>query len=280
LLESLDDPDLEAFQEAGTVGIPQPSIPEMTSVWGAWAGAQQFVIAGDLDAKTAFSDAAVTIRALIAGEPIGDTTSDTGETVGLPGTIQSVVGCSGDWDPACENTLMVVGEDDGVWQATLDIPAGEYEYKVALNGTWDENYGAGGERDGANIVLSLAEDSQVVFLYDPVSHWVADSVNHVIASAPGSYQAALGCPGDWAPDCLLSWLQDADGDGVYSFTTTALPAGDYEAKVALNQSWELNYGADAQRDGPNIPFSVPADGAEVTFSFDSTTNLLTISVAE
>lgn len=279
-LETLDDPDLLAFQEAGKSGIPQPSIPQMTSVWGAWGGAQQFVIRRELDAQTALTDASTAIRALIAGVVSGTTTSDTGETVGLPGTIQEAVGCSGNWNPACEQTLMVLGEDDGVWQTALELPAGDYEYKVALNGTWDENYGAGGVRDGANIALSLAEATRVVFLYDPVSHWVTDSVNSLIVSAPGSYQAALGCPGDWSPDCLLSWLQDADGDGVYSFSTTALPAGDYEVKAALNQSWDLNYGADGVRDGANIAFSVPADGTLVTFAFDSATNILTVTVGE
>ena len=58
--------------------------------------------------------------------------------------------------------------------------------------------------------------------------------------APGSFQSELGCSGDWDPSCLRSWLQDPDGDGVYTFTTTALPAGDYEAKVALAESWDVN----------------------------------------
>ena len=34
-----------------------------------------------------------------------------------------------------------------------------------------------------------------------------------------------------------------DGDGIYSFETTALPQGSYEAKVAINESWDENYGA-------------------------------------
>lgn len=281
LREQLSDPDLLAFQEAGAVGEPMPSIPEMASVWGAWGGAQGFVIRAEQAPDQAMSDAAVVIRDLIAGRtpaPTGETVSETGEIVGIPGTIQTALGCPGDWAPECENTLMVLGAD-GVWRATFDLPAGNYEYKVALNGTWEENYGAGAVQDGPNIALSLSEDATVTFVYDPVSHWIADSVNSLIASAPGSYQSEIGCTGDWAPDCLLSWLQDTDGDGVYTFTTTAIPAGDYEVKVALNQSWELNYGADAAQDGPNIPFSVAADGTEVTFSFDSATNLLTVNVA-
>ena len=65
----------------------------------------------------------------------------------------------------------------------------------------------------------------------------------MIAVAPGSFQSELGCPGDWDPSCLRSWLEDPDGDGIYTFETTALPAGSYETKVAINESWDENYGA-------------------------------------
>ncbi len=282
LLETLNDPDLLAFQQAGLAGVPQPSIPEMTSVWGAWGTALQLTIRQEQDGATAFSDAASQIRELIANSGVapveGETTGATGEIVGLPGTFQAQLGCANDWAPECENTLMIVGEDDGVWAASFELQPGDYEYKVALNGTWDENYGAGAIPGGDNIKFSLAEATTVTFLYDPISHWVTDSVNSLIVSAPGSYQAALGCPGDWAPDCLLSWLQDADADGIYEMTTDVLPAGDFEVKAAINQTWEVNYGADAARDGANIPFNVPADNTPVTFSFDSTTNVLTVTV--
>ena len=100
----------------------------------------------------------------------------------------------------------------------------------------------------------------------------------MIASVPGSFQSELGCPGDWQPDCLRSWLQDPDGDGTYAFTTDSLPEGDYEAKVAHDESWDVNYGAGGVADGPNIAFSVPADDVPVSFSYDPATHVLTISV--
>ncbi len=85
----------------------------------------------------------------------------------------------------------------------------------------------------------------------------------MIAVAPGSFQCELGCPGDWEPDCLRSWLQDADGDGMYTFATTDLPAGSYEAKVAINEAWDENYGQGGVPGGANIAFTVPSDGAKV-----------------
>ncbi len=193
------------------------------------------------------------------------------DKVVIPGTIQTALGCptdqgdKGNWNPACDNSGLTFDEADGVWQGTFDLPAGDYEYKVALGGTWDVNYGGNADAGGPNIPLKLGADSSVKFYYDAVSHWVADSVGDVIAVAPGSFQSELGCPGDWQPDCLRSWLQDPDGDGVYVFTTDAIPAGDYEVKVALNESWDVNYGADAAAGGANIPFNVPADGTPVAF---------------
>ena len=44
----------------------------------------------------------------------------------------------------------------------------------------------------------------------------------MIVTVPGSFQSELGCSGDWDPGCLRSWLQDPDGDGTYTFETTAL----------------------------------------------------------
>ena len=69
--------------------------------------------------------------------------------------------------------------------------------------------------------LNLGAGTSVKFYYDHKSHWVTDNQTSVIAVAPGSFQSELGCPGDWQPDCLRSWLQDPDGDGIYTFETTA-----------------------------------------------------------
>ncbi len=41
-------------------------------------------------------------------------------------------------------------------------------------------------------------------------------------------------------------------------TTTALPAGAYEAKAAINEAWDENYGAGGVPDGANIAFTVDA----------------------
>jgi pullulanase-type alpha-1,6-glucosidase len=200
------------------------------------------------------------------------------ETVVIAGTVQSVLGCPGDWQPDCTETALTFDAQDQLWSATFTLPAGEYEYKAALNESWDENYGANAARDGANIPLVLTEETDVRFLFQPSSGWVADSVNHLIANVPGNYQDEIGCGEEWAPGCLRSLLTDIDGDGVYTYTAEGLPAGPYEAKVALNESWALNYGEGGAQNGANLLFVVGEDGQAVEFVFSSETNVMTISV--
>ena len=199
-------------------------------------------------------------------------------SVTIAGSLQSEAGCPGDWDPACATTHLAYDMSDGVWQGTFSLPAGDYEYKAALDDSWTENYGLHAQPDGANIPLHLGASTGVKFYYDPATHWVTDAVGSTIAVVAGDFQSELGCPGDWQPDCLRSWLEDPDGDGTYTFQTDVLPAGSYQAKVALNESWDVNYGRDGVQNGDNIAFSVPAPGTKVTFSWSSTTHVLTIEV--
>ncbi len=200
------------------------------------------------------------------------------ESVTLVGTIQNVLGCPGDWQPDCDATQLVFDDEDQLWQASFDLPAGAYEYKVALNGSLDVNFGAGAAQDGPSIALVLESDTTVQFFFDPMTGWITDSVNSLILSVPGSYQSEIGCPDDWSPWCLRSWLQDPDGDGQYVFATSAIPAGAYEAKVAANQSWALNWGANGAQNGPNIPFVVPEDNTLVEFIFNTSDNVMTITI--
>ena len=216
------------------------------------------------------------ISGVIAPTPaFADHTTDP-TSVTIAGDLQSELGCSGDWDAACASTHLTYNEEDDVWQGTFTIPAGNWEYKAALNDGWDENYGANATPGGANIPVNLGAGTAVKFYYDHKTHWVTDNQTDVIATVPGSFQSELGCAGDWDPGCLRSWLQDPDENGIYTFETTALLAGSYEGKVALNESWDVNYGADGVLNGTNIVFSVPFDHAKVTFSYDATTHVLTI----
>ncbi|HET7811428.1 MAG TPA: pullulanase-type alpha-1,6-glucosidase [Steroidobacteraceae bacterium] len=205
---------------------------------------------------------------------------DPPTSVAIPGSYQSEAGCGGDWDPACPATQLVYDANGDIWRNTFSIGAAAgYEYKVALNGTWDWNYGLHAQQNGPNIPLSTSASPQgVAFYYDHKTHWVTDNVSSIIATVPGSFQSELGCGSDWDPACFRSWLEDVQGSGVYSFSTHALPAGSYECKVALDGGWDVNYGAGGVQNGPNIAFTVPANGMDVVFQWNSTTKELKVIV--
>ncbi len=200
------------------------------------------------------------------------------QIVNIPGTIQPLLDCPGEWQPECEATFLDYDEAGDVFQRTFDVPAGNYEYKVAINGSWAENYGGFADRDGPNIILNVPEDTAITFTYDYRTHWISDNVRHVLATVPGSFNDEIGCAEDWDATCMRTWLQDVDGDGIYIFSTSAIPAGDYEAKVAINLSMDETYGADGAADGDPIAFSVPEDGATVNFVYDSREHVMVVSV--
>src|SRR2546425_6313841 len=82
-------------------------------------------------------------------------------SVTIAGSLQSELGCPGDWQPDCAATHLAYDANDDVWQRTFSVPAGNWEYKAPLNDSWDENYGLHAQRDGANIPLSLGAQTSV-----------------------------------------------------------------------------------------------------------------------
>jgi pullulanase-type alpha-1,6-glucosidase len=198
------------------------------------------------------------------------------DKVVIPGTHQSELGCSGDWQPDCDLTALTYDAEDDVWQGTFLIQPGNDQdakgprYKVALNGSWAENYGRGAQAGGADIPLVVDRPTEVKFYFDYKTRWVTENFNSRIVVAIGDFQTQLGCARNDDPGCLRSWLQDPDGDGLYTFITRALKAGDYRVQAALNESLDEVYG------GPEA-FTVKADGDEIFFGFDSARNALIVS---
>lgn len=160
-LEATDDPDITAFSDAGIDAALMPAIPEMGAVWGSWNSAIALVITGEDDPANAFGTAALQIEEALGGAMAG--------MVNVPGSYQAAAGCEADWDPACDVTALTMG-DDGLYTGSHDLPAGDYEGKVALDGSWTVNYGVDGVADGPNYPFSLASDGTVTFTYDPETH--------------------------------------------------------------------------------------------------------------
>ncbi len=198
----------------------------------------------------------------------------TEQLVTVPGSHNAAMGCAGDWQPGCELAALTLGED-GIYTGTFDLPAGDYEYKVAVGGSWDENYGAGGVPGGDNVAYHH-DGGEITFFYDPRTHQFTSTAQGPIITLPGSFQSQVGCSGDWQPDCMATWMHDGDGDGTYEWSTSALTTGSYQVKVAHGRSWDENYGADGVPDGDNIAFSASA-GEVITFSYDLASHVLTVT---
>ena len=96
-------------------------------------------------------------------------------SVALVGSLQDELGCPEDWQPACPDTELARVGESSLYQATFSLPGGSYEFKVALNDSWDVNYGAGGALNGGNIPLLLAGPAKVTFAYDDITHQVTFS---------------------------------------------------------------------------------------------------------
>ena len=137
----------------------------------------------------------------------------TPSVVALVGSLQSELGCPNDWAPECPATrLQPVAGSPGLYRGTFDVPAGGYEYKVALNGSWDENYGSGGAAGGANIPLT-APGGPITFTYDHTTHLISDD----LPKKPGSDRGA-----HWLRTDVIAWKAPA---GAASFRLHVSPDG-------------------------------------------------------
>ena len=92
----------------------------------------------------------------------------------VAGSFQSEIGCTDDWQPSCDNSLMTDGDGDGVYTFSVaagTLPVGKYEYKVALNRAWDSSYPTN------NLAFRIsAADNAVTFSYNSATNEVSHQV--------------------------------------------------------------------------------------------------------
>jgi pullulanase len=212
----------------------------------------------------------------IGSIPVRAQDNATPDTVTIAGTMQSELGCNGDWMPGCELTNLVYDANSDVWKGTFNVTPGNDQdkkgprYKVALNGSWDLNYGKNASRGGADIPLVVDAPINITFYYDNKSHVITDDYNTPMVVALGNFQAQLGCSADDDPACLRSWLQDAEGNGNYAFITKALKAGEYSVSLNISQK-TVTSATDP------VTFSVAIDNDEIYFGYDMVKKELVLS---
>jgi len=60
--EKVTDPDIQAFAQSASVGMPMPAIPQMSAVWTDWTKAIDLVFQQQQEPEAAITDAATAIR--------------------------------------------------------------------------------------------------------------------------------------------------------------------------------------------------------------------------
>ena len=205
----------------------------------------------------------------LSGTAVGsDTPAPTAVTIA--GSFQSELGCPDDWQPDCAATHLTFDAEDGVWQGTFSVPAGDWEYKAALNDSWDENYGANAHAQRAeHRALSLADRATVKFYYDHETHWVADNHGKTIAVAPGQLPERarlLRRLGSELPALLARRIPTA---------TASTPSAPAVCRPATTRSRSPSTRAGtrttaraASRTAPTSRSRFPSDCAETLFIYD------------
>ncbi|MDR0960709.1 MAG: pullulanase-type alpha-1,6-glucosidase [Propionibacteriaceae bacterium] len=261
---------------------PSRSHPRRTASWNTVTSTRRSVRRIVLK-RVALTAAAVTLIGALApaAAQAEETATDPvvaaeAAVVTAPGDFNLAIGCGSDWQSDCSATQLTLDPATNIYSALIDVPAGDYQFKIVEGGTWDVNYGADGVAGGNNIDFT-ATDQPTYFVYNPVTHLSFAAPRDEVVTLPGDYQDALGC-GEWDPACLASAMYP-QADGTYTFATNVLPEGSYQFKVAVGLGWTENYGEGGGANGQNMSFVTAAD-ENVVFTYDPTTHVTTVDVAE
>jgi hypothetical protein len=215
--------------------------------------------------------------------------------VSLVGEFQSELGCSSDWDfYSCDKPALTFNSATGLWEGTFNLAAGCYKYVAKeltnCNYTFYGKDGVNwGNQSGTGFLLFLPSQTDVTIKYNPVTHKATSEFNADFCPPntvvlPGNFQSELGCkqgtspyPVDWDPACDFTRLT-YDAVSKLWIGSFDIPAGNWEFKVAYNNSWAENYGLDGLQNGPNIPLELYCP-TRITFKYDPATHLIQLSSA-
>jgi hypothetical protein len=95
-------------------------------------------------------DEAPVAEAPQASPAVSTETIEQPEAVAVAGDFNILLGAPANWAPEYDESQMELDLVDQLWKISADLPAGLYSFKIALNRSWDENYGAFGAFDGPN----------------------------------------------------------------------------------------------------------------------------------
>ena len=213
--------------------------------------------------------------------------SNTKLPIFVPGTFPGP-----SWDAA--SNQMTYDETLGLYSYTFtNVPAANYQFKIAINGSWDENYGLGGVRDGANYSVTVPETMDVTVYYSHKTHLAVTNVDYQfvspVVSGTGIAETALtdpGLTGIYSGTVAMAAGTYADvqircGDEVYSFAQILVDA-DKDVTFYLDPITGIFYcnasnipldtasiRYDSQSNAHKSVFGAVEEGEEVTFTIET-----------
>lgn len=155
--------------------------------------------------------------------------------VHIAGNFQTAAGLGDNWAPG--STLVSDTNSDGVYEITVSLPTGTYEYKFINGNAWGMN-----ENPPSDCSIGTNHNREVVVgnteLVLPVVpfngciiylHLAVNMTGQVVSSdgvhVMGDFQQAAGFPDNWDPSSIA--LTDLNKDGTYEVKLN-VPFGDYQ----------------------------------------------------
>ncbi len=143
--------------------------------------------------------------------------------VHIAGNFQSVAGLGSDWNPA--STLVTDVNGDKIYEITVSVPPGTYEYKFINGNAWgmDENPPAEcsiGNTHNREVVVGNTNLVLPAVLFNnciAILHLAVNMTGQVISAngvhIMGNFQVAAGYAQDWDPTSIE--MKDLNHDGTY-----------------------------------------------------------------
>ncbi|PHI21885.1 hypothetical protein CEQ90_00945 [Lewinellaceae bacterium SD302] len=178
---------------------------------------------GSLRAQTS-----VTLRVDMSAETVAD------PGVHIAGNFQDAAGLGNDWSPA--STQVFDADGDNIYEITVELPAGTYQYKFINGNAWgqDENPPADcsvGDTNNREFTVGATDLELPAVPFNGCIGRVRFAVNMGdVAVDPtgvflvGDFQEAAGYADNWDPASIP--LQDVNADGTWSVELT-IPEGEY-----------------------------------------------------
>lgn len=191
------------------------------------------------------------------------------------------------WDSEYTSNDMTYNEEKGLYElvkenVTLEYST-EYMFKVVMNHSWENNWGANGYLSD-NVVFSVDEtaaydititfdSSEGIVAYTVVKHEEEQPVNPDVYTVAGTPAEVFGA--EWTPGLNVM----TENEGVYTWTATDVPlliGNTYAYKVVKNgEDW---IGPEGVNEGPDYVIDVQDNGLyDITFTLTIENGEYTVS---